>query len=123
MTDILRDAVPAASAFISLQHSGSVHHYLNRPIVRWELVPPDRLDASIEYLRAKGYHPYIVLDSWEAPRFRDRFAQASAIGQLDWPPVLELRSPTPVRLFDPADRARYFAGTHIPTRLVFPPRR
>jgi hypothetical protein len=122
MTDILREAVPAASAFISLQHSGSIHHYLDRPIVRWELVPPDRLDASIEYLRAKGYHPYILLDSWEAPRFRDRFAHASPIGHLDWPPVLELRSPTPVRLFDPADRARYFAGTRIPTRLVFPPR-
>jgi hypothetical protein len=123
MTDVLRDAVPSASAFISMQHSGSVHHYLDRPIVRWELLPPDRLDVSIAYLRAKGYHPYILLDAWEAPRFRERFAAASPIGQLDWPPVLELRSPTPVRLFDPADRARYFAGTHISTRLVFPPRR
>lgn len=123
IADVLRADVPAATAFIAMQHSGSLHHYLDRPIVRWELVPPGQLDASIGYLRSKGLRPYILLDSWEAPRFRDRFSGASAIGQLDWPPVLELRSPTPVRLFDPADRARYFAGEHIPTRLVFPPKR
>lgn len=123
MTDALTTFVPAASAFISMQHSGSVHHYLDRPILRWELLPPERLDSAIDYLAAKGYRPYILLDSWEAPRFRARFADASVIGRLDWPPILELRSPTPVRLFDPGDRARYVAGERIPTKLVFPPRR
>jgi len=123
IADVLRTTVPSASAFISMQHSGSIHYYLDRPIVRWELVPPDQLDASIGYLRSRGLHPYILLDSWEAPRFRDRFAHTSTVGQLDWPPMLELRSPTPVRLFDPTDRDKYFAGAHVPTRLVFPPRR
>ena len=106
-----------------MQHSGSIHHYLDRPILRWEMMPPERLDAALDYVRSRGYRPYILLDSWEAFRFRDRFAQASLTGRLDWPPILELRSPTPVRLFDPADRARYFAGHTIPTQLVFQPRR
>ena len=122
VADVLRTDVPAEIAFISMQHSGSLRHYLDRPIVRWELVPPDQLDASIGYLRSRGLHPYILLDSWEAERFRNRFAHTSRIGQLDWPPRLEFRSPTPVRLFDPADRERYFAGDHVATRLVFPPK-
>jgi hypothetical protein len=116
-------SVPAASAFICMQHSGSLHHYLDRPIVRWDLLPPERLDAAIDYLQGKGYRPYILLDIWEAGRFRERFARSSSIGRLDWPPILELRSATPVRLYDPSDRARYMAGAQVRTALVFPPRR
>jgi hypothetical protein len=123
MADALTTHVPTRSAFVAMQHSGSVHYYLDRPILRWELVPPERLEAALAYVRARGYRPYILLDSWEAFRFRDRFAHASPLGRLDWPPILELRSPTPVRLFDPSDRARYFGGEKIPTRLVFQPRR
>jgi hypothetical protein len=123
MADALSTAVPAASAFVAMQHSGSLNHYLGRPVLRWELLPPERLDAAFDYVRSKGYHPYIVLDSWEASRFRERFERTSRFGSLDWPPILELRSPTPVRLFDPADRDRYLAGANVATRLVFQPRR
>jgi hypothetical protein len=123
VADALAARLPVRSAFVSMQHSGGVHHYLDRPILRWEMMPPEQLDAALEYVRSRGYRPYILLDSWEAFRFRDRFSQASLAGRLDWPPILELRSPTPVRLFDPADRARYFAGHTIPTELVFQPRR
>jgi hypothetical protein len=123
MAEVLEQRVPVRSAFVCMQHSGSVHHYLARPILRWELLAPGALDGALAHLQQRGYTPYLLLDAWEEARFRERFARASPIGQLDWPPRLELRSPTPIRLYDPFDRSSYMAGATIRTELVFPPRR
>jgi hypothetical protein len=48
--------------------------------------------------------------------FRARFRGASEAGGLDWPPRFDLNRQ--VRIFDPADRARYLAGEGYPTENV-----
>jgi hypothetical protein len=123
IAEAIASRIPVRSAFVAMQHTGSLHYYLDRPVLRWEWLAPNELDAALDHLRAKGLHPYLLLDAWEDERFRQRFAGESVVGRLDWPPVIELRSPTPVRLYDPADRARYLAGVNVPTQLVFPPKR
>ena len=47
--------------------------------------------------------------------FRRQFDRSSAFGRLDWPPVAERRDPVRVRIYDPADRARFLAGEGIVT--------
>ena len=58
------------------------------------------LDATLDGLAHKGFHPYIVLDDWEVPVFRERFA-SSAIGHLDWRPLYDIRR---VVAYDPSAR-------------------
>ena len=82
------------------------------------MLDPKRLDADVETLRAHGYQPYLLLEDWELPLFRERFSVASRYGRVDWPPVLEYRDISDVRVYDFADRARYLAGEPIATRPV-----
>jgi hypothetical protein len=47
-----------------------------------------------------------MVDTSEEAAFRARFERNSPIGRLDWPPAARIgRS---VRIYDPADRQRYF---------------
>jgi 4-amino-4-deoxy-L-arabinose transferase-like glycosyltransferase len=108
-----------AGAFIAGEHSGSLWYYTQQPVVRWDLIPPDTFDRTVDALRARGLAAHIVLDAWEVPRFRQRFAGASAIGALDWPATVEVRHRTRVRIFSVDDRARYLAGTTIRTRIIW----
>jgi len=50
--------------------------------------------------------------------FRDRFAEMNALGRLDWPPIAERREPIQVRIYDPADRARFQRGERIETGAI-----
>ena len=73
-----------------MMHSGSLRHYSDRLTLRWDMLAPDWLDRSLPWLRAEGYVPFLVLETWEEPQFRDRFAGHSAIGALDWDPIASL---------------------------------
>jgi hypothetical protein len=75
------------TAFVAMQHSGSLHYYAERPILRYDLLPPDRLDAVVADLEARGYTVYAVLDGAEQPIFRARFAPHGRLGALDWVPA------------------------------------
>jgi hypothetical protein len=59
----------------------------------------------------------IVLETWEEPAFRAKFAGASAFAELDWPPRAQIGRD--VRVYDPADRPRYLRGESIPTERVW----
>lgn len=107
------------AAFVAGEHSGSLWYYTGQPIVRWDLIPPESLDRTLEDLRARGLTPHLVLEAWEVPQFRQRFAGASAIGALDWPATAEVRHRIRVRIFSVADRARYLEGATIRTRMVW----
>jgi hypothetical protein len=102
---IARDArtiAPSDAVFLSMQHSGSERFYGGRLTVRYDAIEAGTLDRAIEILRAKGFHPYFLLDGWEEPRFRERFGQASPMGRLDWNPVRRWPSPTQTALYDSA---------------------
>jgi hypothetical protein len=104
-----------------LIESGSLRWHGQLLTVRWDLIPDDRLDATVALLESKGYLPYILVEDWEAPLFRQHFAQANALGRLDWPPVLEYQGAGRVRVYGVADRGRFLSGESVVTLPIAVP--
>ena len=92
-------ATPANAVLLSMQHSGSLRLYSGRLTVRYDFLSPQSLDAALEVLRARGYRPYFVLETWEEKVFRELFGESSAIGRLEMDPVK--RWDGKVALYDP----------------------
>jgi hypothetical protein len=103
VADYVQRSLPANAIFISLQYSGSLRYYTDRAILRYDWLEPDRLDYAIKTLSSLGYTPYFLLEDWEQPIFRDRFAGYSRLAKLDWYPSVEFRT-NHVRIYDPAKR-------------------
>jgi hypothetical protein len=103
--EAIEERLPQKAVVLAMHHSGSVRYYSGRDTIRWDLVPPERLDRLIKRLRRSGYQPYIVLDSWEVPEFRRHYEGSGPLAALDWPPLLELEY-VEVRVWDALDRAR-----------------
>jgi hypothetical protein len=90
--------LPADAVVIAMQHSGSIRHYSGRPTLRYDSLDPDWLDRAIAHLRSAGQEPYLLLETFELPLFRERFAGQKSVAIVDAPPVaLHVRSD--VRLY------------------------
>jgi hypothetical protein len=107
--------LPPNALVITSFHSGSVRHYSGRPTLSWAELDAAWLERSLDFARAEGYEPYLLFESWEEQRFRDRFA-GNPVGALDWPPMAEIAGL--VRIYAPGHRARYLAGGAIQTEYV-----
>jgi hypothetical protein len=107
--------LPQNALVVTSRFSGSVRFYGSRPTLVWDVLDSAWLDRAVAFAREKGLEPYLLLDSAEEPAFRERFA-ASALGRLDWPPLLEIAPQ--VRVYEPAARERYLAGETIATEYV-----
>jgi len=103
---------PPGSVVLSMQHSGSARYYGERTTVRYDLLQPEWLDRAIAFLERQGRRPFILLEDWEVPAFRTRFAGAAA-GDLSWSPVAEWRNGK-VLLFDATDRTLDRSPERIP---------
>lgn len=114
---IARDRLPTNAVFITVWNSGSVRYHADREAILWDAMDPASLDMAVAWLSARGLDPYIVVEEWEEPVFRDRFAGHSTLADLDWPPRHRI-SPS-VRIFRASDRARYLAGETIPTEFAW----
>jgi hypothetical protein len=73
------------SVFATMQHSGSLHYYTARPILRWDWTEPAEIDRAMDALRAAGHAVYVVLEAWEEPAFRSRFAGTRTLSSLGQP--------------------------------------
>jgi len=93
-------STPANAVLLSMQHSGSLRYYGHRTTLRYDSIAPESLDSTIALLREKGYRPFIVLDEWEVPVFRGRFA-LSETGRLAWAPMADFST---VRVYEPPPR-------------------
>ena len=100
VTEFITRALPANAIFISMQHSGTIRFYAGRPVIRYEWISADRFASMIAWLRDQAYHPYIVLENWEEPRFRARFADTGPAGRLELLPVAVLRGGVDIRIYD-----------------------
>jgi hypothetical protein len=96
--DHVRRTTEPDAIVLAMQHSGSVRYYGGRQSVRYDLLDPAWLDRGAQSLAARGYHVLALLEDWEEPLFRKRFASGNRLGRLDWRPVAEV-SPG-VRLYD-----------------------
>jgi hypothetical protein len=110
--------LPERAVVLSVWQSGSVRYYGGRLSVLFDQIEPEWLDRAVAFLEREGRPPYILLEAWEEPAFRARFERHSEYGALDWPPMAQIG--TEVRLYNPADRARYYAGAVTPMERVWP---
>jgi hypothetical protein len=113
-------ALPRQALIVTEAESGSIRYYSGRPTVGWRTLDPDRFDETLDDLRKAGFEPFILLEAGEDGPFRERFARASALGRLDWPPAAEIRTLVRVRIYDPAARARHFAGERVQSEIFWP---
>jgi hypothetical protein len=81
--EYVKSTLPERAAIISMQHSGSVRYYSGRLSVRYDVLRPTDLDLVVQELRRLGYEPYVLLDDWEEPIFKERFGAHSALGSLE----------------------------------------
>jgi hypothetical protein len=109
--------LPQPAVAISVWQSGSLRLYGRRFTILWDAIVPGEIDTVLRRLDEAGRPPFLVLESWELAPFRERFGSASPIGALDWPP--RARIGRDVLVYDPADRARYFAGARVRSERVW----
>jgi hypothetical protein len=79
--------LPLNAVVVSMLHSGSVHLYSGRPILRYDLMAPHWIDEALDHLRRQGYAPYLLLEDWEATTFRERFASQKIVALVDAAPI------------------------------------
>jgi hypothetical protein len=110
--------LPANAIVVTQVQSGSVRLYGERMTARWDFIEAARFDETMEALRRSGYEPYLLLEDWEIPLFRNYTAGASQYADLDWPPAIEYRDMSRVGVYRLADRARHRAGSPIATSRI-----
>jgi hypothetical protein len=110
--------LPPNAVVVASIHSGSVRRYGKRLTLRWDALPPDGLDRAIAVLRDRGYAPYLLLEDWEEPLYRDHFGRANTFGALDWPPAMEYPWSGHARVYAIDDRERHLAGTPVVTAPI-----
>jgi hypothetical protein len=79
--------LPANAVVLSAQHSGLIRYYADRLTLRYDRLHPKWLDPALATLRERGFVPYVVLDTWEMPRFVGRFAGQRSLEALNGPPL------------------------------------
>jgi hypothetical protein len=113
----IREHVPVNAVVLAVWHSGSVRFYGDRFTVLWDALAPEQFDSIANQLEAAGRPPFLLLEAWEAPRFKERFGTTSRFGALDWPPKAQIGRD--IALYDLADRGRYFTGGAVHSERVF----
>ena len=100
----VRDALPSNAAVLAVQESGSIRHYGGRITLRWDLIDrkwTTRVPGELERL---GLHPYLVIEDFERPQFREWFGIAPDAA-LPWPLVARMRENGGVSVLDLASQA------------------
>jgi hypothetical protein len=110
--------LPANAIFITVWESGTVRYHASREAILWDAMAPDSLDRAIDWLTGRGFEPFLLLEEWEGPLFRERFKGHSALAELDWPPRVEIERQ--VKIYRPADRALFHRGEQVSTEFVIP---
>ena len=113
--EFVRRRLPPNALVITSWESGSVRFYSGRKTLVWDVLDPAWIDRAVDYVRGRGYEPFLLFERWEEPLFRQRFS-ASPLGPLDWPPMAEVA--TQVRIYRPDDRERYLRGVQPPTEYA-----
>jgi hypothetical protein len=110
----INEDVPPAAVIVAGEQSGSMRHYTERPILRWEAATPESLAAAMRTLEESRRPVYFVLDAWEDGPFRSRFTAVPSAA-LDWPPILDAGTSHRTRLWKLSDRERFQRGESLST--------
>lgn len=111
--------LPETAVVLTVADSGGVRFHGRRSTLLWESLDPAWFDRALDALRQQGRQPYLLLEVTEVEAFKARFRQRTAIAELDWPPAFQIdRS---MMVYDPDDRARFFAGARVATERLWSP--
>ena len=129
---ITRRVTDSTSVVYCMQHSGSLRYYAGRLTLRYDQVDHDWLDRSLAWLEAQSVHPYLLLEDWEIPQFKEHFAGAHALALLEGTPLVTYEGGGRILLFDlappdtrpaaPVTVVETFADRLRSVRPVPPPR-
>lgn len=108
-------ALPKNAVYIAGLHSGSIRYYSGERTINYNTLHPRALQDAVAALTGMGRPVYFVVEEGEEPQFRWRFDTYTELGKLDWPPAHRTEEHIKVRIYDPADRARFSAGQPIVT--------
>lgn len=114
--DVARERLPVNAVFVTVWHSGTVRFHASRLSVLWDSLEPSAFDEAITWLSSRGLEPYLLLERWEEPIFRERFSAYTRLGNLDWPPRFDIDRQ--VRIFRVSDRDPYMRGDNIRVEYI-----
>jgi hypothetical protein len=66
-------ALPDNALVFTSQYSGGIRFYGGRLTLRFDFLDREWTDKDASELERLGYHPYLVIDDWEAPYVREQF--------------------------------------------------
>ena len=132
MGKLVRSATDETSVVYSMQHSGSLRYYAGRLTINYSNLDNDWLDRSVAWVKARGSHPYLLLESWEVEPFRKQFAGQKTLAILDTKPMFKYQGGALISFYDldaPPDRSattmnitETYIDRHRSTRPAPPPR-
>ncbi len=88
------------SVVVSFYHSGSLRYYGGRMTLNYSHLDEQWLDRAVDWLQRRGIHTYAVMEEFEVPEFRRRFAGAQRLAMLEQPPLGIYEKPGRVLIFD-----------------------
>jgi hypothetical protein len=116
--EFVAERLPPNAVFFAVWQSGTLRFYAGREAIVWDSLAPAQFDPAAQWLRERGLVPFVLVERWEEPRFRERFGGASAFAALDWPPRYEIDRL--VRIYALDDRDAYLAGRPVGTEYIWP---
>jgi hypothetical protein len=115
--EYVRDALPPNAVVFALLHSGSIRYYSGRTTLRWDYLPEDWLDRSVEFFTSIGYRPYLLVEQGaERAQFVERFSGHSKLGSLALAPLATYHGETPSDLYDLANPVSTASAAMIKAR-------
>jgi hypothetical protein len=110
----LEAALPERALIVAGEQSGAVRLDTGHDIVRWEAASRDDLSRILGILASQSRPVCILLDAWEEPLFRAKFAGLDPVS-LDWPPLVDAGDANRTRAWRLDDRRRYLNGERVVT--------
>ncbi len=90
VVDYVLRQLPPNAVLVSNVHSGTVHFYAGRDVLRFEVMRPEDMDVALAYLRGLGRPVYFVGDPNEVDYFRELFPTSHAAAALGRGSVADL---------------------------------
>ena len=100
VAQLVRGSTGENSVILSMQHSGSLRYYGGRLTMRYDILDSDWLDRAVAWLAERGVRSYLLVEEWELPQFRERFAAEQTVEYTKMSPVFIYRGPATVLLYD-----------------------
>jgi len=88
--DAIAQRTPQNSVVLAMQHSGSIRYYGGRVTLRWDVLDKDWLDRAVGWMADRGVPAYALLEHWELPLVKERFANQKLAAVFDQPPAFTM---------------------------------